>query len=502
MFREAAAIPRSLGNMSTQASLDLGKHAQREKDVFLSHTGADKPWVESLAEMLEQVRVGDRHLGVVFDKWDFQAGKNIVLEIDRFIDECKFIALVVSKAFLDAEWPTLERTIAVWSDPSGRRGRVLVILKENVQLPASLRIRTWIDFRDPKNFEDGLVELIQVLTGQPKRRGRGGLTPNLPSPNLGYTPSPTIVTASTGADQVCERLVSNLLPVTELPSVVQVASTSIRWKTELPKGKVPPCLLREGKLYTFSDLHDVSNPLHECIDFSSLRDELFEPWFALEDKRRWAVELLNLCFRQHCWQRWLRLDTKGLRYFFPPRNGEPKKIAWYIGGVKKYREVTTPHMARRKRSDGQIETYQLGWRQQGIRASFLHLPVGLFLQIAPTYLLTDADGMKARGGKRVGPVLSHWLNHERNGQILRSIRFWSLVLSRGNPTELVISTGHERLVVGLTPANGTLEFGILGDSIDYERLIQAEFEDDLAVPNLTENKSEQMRLFEVDDRET
>jgi hypothetical protein len=176
MFREAAAIPKSLGNMSTQSSLDLGKHVPRGKDVFLSHTGADKPWVESLAEMLEQVRVGDRHLGVVFDKWDFQAGKNIVLEIDRFIDECKFIALVVSNAFLDAEWPTLERTIAVWSDPSGRGGRVLVILKENIQLPASLRIRTWIDFRDPKNFEDGLVELIQVLTGQPKRRGRGGLT--------------------------------------------------------------------------------------------------------------------------------------------------------------------------------------------------------------------------------------------------------------------------------------------------------------------------------------
>jgi hypothetical protein len=85
--------------------------------------------------------VGDQYLGVVFDQWDFEPGKNIVLEIDRYIDECNFIALVVSKAFLEAEWPTLERTIAVWSDPSGRKGRVLVLLKENVQLPASLRMR-------------------------------------------------------------------------------------------------------------------------------------------------------------------------------------------------------------------------------------------------------------------------------------------------------------------------------------------------------------------------
>jgi hypothetical protein len=288
-----------------------------------------------------------------------------------------------------------------------------------------------------------------VLTGQPKRRGRGGLTPNLPSINLGYVPSPTIITASTGADRVQERLVSNLLPVTELPSVVQVASTSIRRKSELPKGEVPQCILREGRMYTFSDLHDVTNPLHECVEASSIRDELFPPWFAQEDQRRWAIELLNLCFRQHCWQRWLRFDRKGQRYFFAPRRGEPKKIAWYIGGVKKFREVTTPHRARRKLPDGQIETYQLGWRHQGIRTSFIHLPCGLFLQLAPTYLLTGSDGRSPRSGKRVGPILSHWLNHERNGQILRSIRFWSLVLSRGNLSEIVIPTGHERLVLGL-----------------------------------------------------
>jgi hypothetical protein len=44
-------------------------------------------------------------------------------------------------------------------------------------------MRIGIDFRAPKKFEDGLLDLIQVLTGQPKRRGRGGLGPNLPSTN-------------------------------------------------------------------------------------------------------------------------------------------------------------------------------------------------------------------------------------------------------------------------------------------------------------------------------
>ena len=149
----------------------------RGRDLFLCHTGANKPWVEGLAERIEAVPYQDRHLGVVFDKWDFTKGKNIVLEIDEFIDQCRFIGLVVSKAMLDAEWPTMERTIAVWSDPSGRQGRVIPLLIENVDLPASLRIRNWIDFRDPERFEESFLELISRLRNEPIRRGRGGLHP-------------------------------------------------------------------------------------------------------------------------------------------------------------------------------------------------------------------------------------------------------------------------------------------------------------------------------------
>src|ERR1700751_2579359 len=84
------------------------------KDLFLCHTGADKPWVEALAEKVESVPFDSRFLRVVFDKWDFAHAKNIVLELEREIDSCRFIAIVLSKASLAADWPTLERTIAIW----------------------------------------------------------------------------------------------------------------------------------------------------------------------------------------------------------------------------------------------------------------------------------------------------------------------------------------------------------------------------------------------------
>lgn len=467
----------------------------RGRDLFLCHTGANKPWVEGLAERIEAVPYQDRHLGVVFDKWDFTKGKNIVLEIDEFIDQCRFIGLVVSKAMLDAEWPTMERTIAVWSDPSGRQGRVIPLLIENVDLPASLRIRNWIDFRDPERFEESFLELISRLRNEPIRRGRGGLQPTLPATT--YAPAPVVITSSNGPDAITELLVANLLPVTALPTVVQAAKTPLRWKSDIAKHttskNVPPFILREGCVFTFSDLHDIQNPLQSAIDIRSLHDEYFAPWFGHEDRRRWAIELLNLCFREHCWQRYLRFDRKGQRFFFTPSKTGQKTIAWHIAGIRHERHVTTRHYAYRRNQEGTFEKQEYGWRHQALRANFLHLPNGLFLKITPTYLLTKDDGKKPRGGNHVGPILSQWLNQERNGQLLRSLRFWSLVLTRGNKQELTIATGHEAITINLTPANGTIGFGINGDTIDYDRLLQAEYEDDLRIPDL-EPDHEQLNL--------
>ena len=111
--------------MAGQAALRLERPSSLEKDIFLCHTGADKPWVEMLAHRIEAEPYRDRYLGVVFDKWDFEKGGNIVLDMERFLDAAHFVGVVVSRAMLSAEWPTLERTIAVWGDPSGSRGRVI-----------------------------------------------------------------------------------------------------------------------------------------------------------------------------------------------------------------------------------------------------------------------------------------------------------------------------------------------------------------------------------------
>src|SRR5206468_6516591 len=144
--------------------------------------------------------------------------------------------------------------------------------------------------------------------------------------------------------------------------------------------------------------------------------------------------------------------------------------------------VTTPHNIRKLDEAGNRTEIQYGWRHQGIRANFVLLPAGLFLRLEPIYLLTKPNGKTPRGGSRVGPILSHWINQERNGQILRSLRFWSLVLARAR--QLTIETGEGPIQVDLAPISGTLNFGVASDHMNFDRLMEAEIQDDFKVPQL------------------
>jgi TIR domain len=470
--------------MSSQASFNLQNPPSEEKDLFLCHSGAQKPWVETLAERIEAEPYGKRNLAVVFDKWDFPKGGNIVLDIEKFIDSARFIGIVVSRAMLQAEWPTLERSIAVWSDVSGARGRVIPLLRENVTLPATLRVRNWIDFRDDEKFEESLAELVRYLRGETAPRGKGSFHPRVPLASTPYGPAPVLITSSIGADRVNEKLVLNLYRVTSTPEKIFYAPTKIREKKDIQEHAEdpPPFILREGHLYTFTDLR-TSTAFGSAVKASgTVSFDDFSDWFSDEEYKRRAIELLNVCLRGHAWKRWLRFDGVKGRYFFSPKDGKPKRVSWRIGGRTRWREVTTPHTRREKLEDGSFKEIPFGWRHQGFRASFMLAMNNLMMKLEPTYLLTREDGKTPRTSRWVGPILSHWTNQERNGQILRSLRFWSLVLAGAR--ELRIETGQSPVCVDLTPLSGTLDFGIASDQMDFDALMDAEMSDDNNVPQL------------------
>ena len=53
-----------------------------EHDIFLCHNSLDKPWVQKLAESIEDEDYDNRKLKVFYDDWDIIPGENLVLKIE------------------------------------------------------------------------------------------------------------------------------------------------------------------------------------------------------------------------------------------------------------------------------------------------------------------------------------------------------------------------------------------------------------------------------------
>jgi hypothetical protein len=156
-------------------------------------------------------------------------------------------------------------------------------------------------------------------------------------------------------------------------TVVPYAPTKIREKKDIQEHAEdpPPFILREGHLYTFTDLR-TSTAFGSAVKASgTVSFDDFSDWFSDEEYKRRAIELLNVCLRGHAWKRWLRFDGVKGRYFFSPKDGKPKRVSWRIGGRTRWREVTTPHTRREKLEDGSFKEIPFGWRHQGFRASFM-----------------------------------------------------------------------------------------------------------------------------------
>jgi hypothetical protein len=77
--------------------------AIRRPHLFLSHSSADKTFVRKLANDL-----GACEVDVWLDEWEIAPGDSIYQEISKGIQSSKYIALIISNAFLSSKWASEE----------------------------------------------------------------------------------------------------------------------------------------------------------------------------------------------------------------------------------------------------------------------------------------------------------------------------------------------------------------------------------------------------------
>jgi len=131
-----------------------------EFDVFLSHNSKDKPRVRRVAEELK--RAG---LRVWLDEWVIAPGDDIYLSIERGLESSRTLVLFLSPAAIGSDWVGLERSTALFRDPTNKARRFVPVLLEDCQLPDTLRRYAYLDFRTEEDA--GVAALIAASKGMP-----------------------------------------------------------------------------------------------------------------------------------------------------------------------------------------------------------------------------------------------------------------------------------------------------------------------------------------------
>jgi hypothetical protein len=118
----------------------MAEENRTQRDFFISYASPDSDWAEWIAWQLEEA-----HYSTVLQAWDFAAGSNFVLEMDRAATEAKKTIAVISQSYIDSLFVKPEWTVAFARDPMGVARSLLPIRVKPCQLEGMLAQVVYID---------------------------------------------------------------------------------------------------------------------------------------------------------------------------------------------------------------------------------------------------------------------------------------------------------------------------------------------------------------------
>lgn len=454
------------------------------RDIFLSHSSADKPTVRRIAADIAKHRCGDgRPLTVWLDEAEIRPGESIVGAVNAGLESSSVIALALSPAYFRSRsgWTDAEWHAALHRDPDNRRGRILpILIADCPRIPILLRHLRIIDLRKP-TYPQGLQEFVRVVRGDPHQvpaiyRGQLIWTDHQVSRQT-LVAERSVVDAEPDACQ--ENLSCNLLPVDALPTRVytapvlralagrpSLADITLPSKDEVKQairyhqealGKTPftPAFrMVEDRIVSFHDLTSADGVFSPVIDETHATSDPIADWLQDSDDRLIVTSLLNMALSRHAYRHALQEDPeRPHRFYFTPREGGSRSITWKPFRTTRSREVAGP----RHDDAGNV----VFWRHAAAHLRMLFLAAHYYLHVDPTWVFTE-DGEKILRGAELGSLASRWSGAERNLHILYHIRFWAHAL-RSGPGPIQVRAGDQTLSLSSAPAFIHQQFGIAGD---------------------------------------
>lgn len=455
------------------------------RDIFLSHSSADKPFVRRLAADIENQQWNGRQLSVWLDEAEIQPGQSIPGMIEQGLKGSRFIAFVMTPNYFNSQsgWTDAEWHAAVATDPDNRRKRLLPILAASTpELPFLLGHLRHLDMRSD-NYDADMPRLLSFLREEPLPRPgmvRGRIIEHgkIANDSLAAEQIPAV----SAADRIDEKLSCNLLPVDEMPAHIyeadlkgfaegRIAKTdvwerineaAIRSNRRAPN--VPPFRIHNRKILTFYDLHTQKSIFAPVVDKNTIQRMDAASFMKNQDHQKLLISLLNMHLSKFLNSQNIKKDPgKSSRFFFLPKGKADHVIEW-----KPARKKATRTVARRLDKDNP----KTEWINAGAYLDICELAGRLFLKIQPTWVLTE-DGHNPKGGADVGRIISKWTNKERNLSVLYHVRFWSTILA-GGQDKIVIPAHKQAIKLLVLPAQIQLPYGIKSDQKNLDQIFEAE----------------------------
>ncbi|WP_019606632.1 toll/interleukin-1 receptor domain-containing protein [Teredinibacter turnerae] len=125
---------------------------------FISYTTEDQSWAEWIAWQIESI--GHE---TVIQAWDFMAGSNFVVKMQDACSNSDATIIVLSKAFIEKEFPAAEWSEAFSRDPTGKNRTLIPVRIDNVKPPGLLSTIVYIDSHNTPNEGHAANKLSQGI---------------------------------------------------------------------------------------------------------------------------------------------------------------------------------------------------------------------------------------------------------------------------------------------------------------------------------------------------
>jgi hypothetical protein len=134
-------------------------HHEKYHGIFLSHTGADKPFVRQLRKDLLEHGVPR----VWVDEAEIEVGDSLAAKIEEGMKETRYIGVVLSAKSIEAPWVKKELDIALNREISSGEVVVLPLLYEKCKIPLFLEGKLYADFTSSDDYAIGMAKLLRRL---------------------------------------------------------------------------------------------------------------------------------------------------------------------------------------------------------------------------------------------------------------------------------------------------------------------------------------------------